>query len=259
MPPSEPVLEGREISVVFGGVAAVANASIHARPGMIHGLIGPNGAGKTTLFDALGGMVTPASGRVVLDGADVTNWAPERRAAAGIGRTFQRLELFTQLTALENCMVGGEARSTALSVFDDVLGLPRARRARTSAERRAREILEHVGLGWAADRRAGELPPAAGRVLEFARALCTEPRVLLLDEPSSGLSPSERAGMGDLIVTSARERGMAVVLVEHDVELVARVCDRVWVMDAGECIAEGTPLEIRADPRVRAAYLGQTP
>ncbi len=244
------------IVVRFGGLTALDDARISAEAGAITGLIGPNGAGKTTLFNVLCGFTAPASGAVWLGDEDVTTWPVEKRAAAGIGRTFQRLEIFRHLSVIDNCVAAYEARSGALTVFDDVLRLPRARRAERDARTNAREALDLVGLGWAADRQAGDLPLGLGRLLELARALCVRPRVLLLDEPSSGLHPNETDALGDLLRRITGELGLATILVEHDVGLVARVCEHVFVLDAGAVIAEGTPDEVRADERVVAAYLG---
>jgi branched-chain amino acid transport system ATP-binding protein len=251
-------LRTHDLTVRFEGLTAVDRATIEVREGEIAGLIGPNGAGKTTLFNAISGFVQPSFGRVYLRGDDVTTWPVENRVARGLGRTFQRLELFRHMTVLENCVVAHEARSAAFTVFDDVVALPRATNAQRDARDVAMQALDDVGLAWARDRRADDLPLGLGRSLELARALCTAPHVLLLDEPSSGLDPAETNALGALIERVARERSLAVLLVEHDVALVSRLCDRVYVMDAGATIAEGTPEHILRDPVVRHAYLGES-
>ena len=254
---ADALLKAEGVSVRFGGVLAVDDASIDADRGHVFGLIGPNGAGKTTLFNVLCGFTSSEHGRVLLDGADVTAWLPEKRALHGLGRTFQRLELFATMTVLENCVVAHEARSSALTVFDDVLSLRTSRRAAREAKARAMEVLEEVGLAWAAERVSGELPIGLGRVLEVARVLCGSPAALLLDEPSSGLDARETGELGDLLARLAEERNLGVLLVEHDVGLVTRICERVTVMDAGRVIAEGSPEQIRHDPAVIQAYLGE--
>ncbi|HUO48970.1 MAG TPA: ATP-binding cassette domain-containing protein, partial [Acidimicrobiales bacterium] len=217
----------------------------------ITGLIGPNGAGKTTMFNVLTGLVAPTQGRVCLAGEDVTGWPPHRRGRAGMARTFQRLELFARLSVEDNLVASWEAAHPG-AVFG------RGRR-----ERRARvaEVVDLLGLWGIAGRRAGELPTGMGRLVELGRALCTDPRVLLLDEPSSGLDAGETSRFRDVLLDVVGRSGHgepSVLLVEHDMALVMEVCDRVTVLDFGSRIAEGTPDEIRADPAVRAAYLGES-
>jgi len=235
------VLRAEEVEVRFGGLRAVAGASMEARASEITGLIGPNGAGKTTLFNVLTGLQKPVTGRVLLDGLDITNVGPRARASMGMARTFQRLELFGTLTALENVMIPLEAKER----------LGRRKQCRAAAQ----DLLERVGIGPIADRRADTLPTAIGRLLELARALASDPKVLLLDEASSGLDAEESRHFGELLAGLA-SNGMAVLLVEHDIELVMSICESIHVLDFGEVIASGNSAEVSSNPRVQAAYLG---
>jgi branched-chain amino acid transport system ATP-binding protein len=225
------------VTVRFGGRVALDDVSLGAESGRVTGIIGPNGAGKTTLFNVVCGLQRPERGRVLLDGADVTRVRTHRRARLGLSRTFQRLELFGALSASANVRV---AASLCRHVDPNA---------------RALELLERVGLATLADIRADELPTGQARLVELARALATEPKVLLLDEPASGLDDGETAAFGALLCELAAE-GMAVVLVEHDVGLVLEVCDHVHVLDVGAVLASGPPSVIREDRRVHDAYLG---
>ncbi len=203
------------------------------------GLIGPNGAGKTTLFNVISGLQEPTGGKVLVDGDDVSKLKPFKRARRGLARTFQRLEVFGSLTVRENVLVAAE------------LG-ERRDEASTAVE----ELLERIGLTGVADERVESLPTGLARLVELARALAIGPRLLLLDEPSSGLDPGESEAFGDLLQELAGD-GLGILLVEHDVELVMRVCHRIFVLDFGQIIAEGTPQEIQANERVQEAYLGK--
>ena len=231
------LLEIRGVDVRFGGHSALRGVDLDVPAGQVSGLIGPNGAGKTTLFDVITGLRTPDAGRVVLDGRDVTGLAPHRRARRGMARTFQRLEVFGSLTVRENVMAAAEFRP--------------GRGAGAEAD----AILARVGLTPIADVRADALPTGSARLVELARALATQPRLLLLDEPASGLDDAETDALGALL-TSLAGTGVAVLLVEHDVALVMRVCSEVTVLDAGAVLAQGTPAEVQADPDVLDAYLG---
>jgi branched-chain amino acid transport system ATP-binding protein len=236
------LLEIEEVSVQFGGLLAVDDASLSVPTGCVTGLIGPNGAGKTTLFNVITGLQTPSRGRVVLDGADVTRRRPYRRARLGIARTFQRLEAFGSLTARDNVLVALEMRR-------------RWATARYDCAKVADELLDRVGIARVADTRVESLPTGSARLVELARALATEPKVLLLDEPSSGLDEQETDALGVLLHELTAD-GLAVLLVEHDMPLVMESCSYISVLDFGRVIAQGTPSEIQADPSVQRAYLG---
>ncbi|MGW1886860.1 ABC transporter ATP-binding protein [Streptomyces sp. NPDC001970] len=236
------LLEARDIGVRFGGVRALHRVGIGLRPGEICGLIGPNGAGKTTLFDVLSGIRRADEGRIVLEGADITRRSPVWRARHGMRRTFQRQQLFGQLTVTDNLLVAQEWRRAA----------PSQRRARAAS------VLETCGVDGLAGTYAGALPVGRARMVELARALADPPHVLLLDEPASGMTADERTHLAAVVRHMAVEENCAVLLVEHNVAFVMELCARVVVLDLGEVLAEGTPAGVRADPKVRDAYLGTT-
>jgi branched-chain amino acid transport system ATP-binding protein len=236
------LLDVREVSVRFGGLQALADVSIGIEVGHVNGLIGPNGAGKTTLFNAITGVHPTDSGRVLLDGNDITYAKPHRRARLGIGRTFQRLETFGTLSARENVLVAAEMRRGWSRERFDVGAL-------------ADEIIERVGLGAVAHERVDRLPTGTARLVEVARALANKPRVLLLDEPSSGLNEAETGALSALLRELA-STNLGVLLVEHDMSFVMGACGHIDVLDFGRVIARGAPEEIRANATVRAAYLG---
>lgn len=231
------LLETKAVMVRFGGVMALGGVEISVPAGQVTGLIGPNGAGKTTLFNVVSGIQEPTSGTVIIDGVDVTHIAPHRRARLGLARTFQRLELFSSLSVRDNVRVAAE-----LARLPDVRPWVDA-------------IVERVGLGDIADRTAGDLPTGSARLVEIARALATKPRLLLLDEPASGLDEPETEHLGELLRSLASE-GLGILLVEHDVGLVMHVCDSIYVLDLGVIIAHGSPHEIKENPLVLSAYLG---
>lgn len=222
------------VTVRFGEVTAVNDVSLVVSPG-VTGLIGPNGAGKTTLFDVISGLRRPSAGRVLLDDADITAKGPHQRSRLGVARTFQRLEVFGSLTVWENVVVALESRRRS--------------------PRLASKLLERVGIAEFSDNQADTVPTGAARLLELARALATEPRLLLLDEPSSGLDRAETDAFGELLQELSAE-GRSVVLVEHDMDLVMGYCDRVHVLNLGRLLTSGTPAEIREHEGVREAYLG---
>jgi len=244
-----------DVTVRFGGLVAVDGVSLHAPPGRITALIGPNGAGKTTLFNACSGFVRPDHGRIVLDGADITGASPSRRARLGLGRTFQRLELFRTLSVRRNVELAAESLHIGNDPISQ-LGLGRSRRIHHEAAERTAELLDLVGLSADAGRPAGELSTGAGRLLELARALARRPRMLLLDEPSSGLDAAETAGFGGLLQRIVAAGGVGVLLVEHDMDLVLSISAWIQVLDFGKPLTAGTPEEIRASAVVRDAYLG---
>jgi branched-chain amino acid transport system ATP-binding protein len=250
-------LDVRGVSVRFGGVRALDDVSVVVRPAQIVGLIGPNGAGKTTLFNAVTGNVKPVAGRVHLFGHDVTEWPPHKRARLRVGRTFQRLELFGSLTVKENLVLGMEAQSTRGGLVSDVFALPPTVEQRADAMERAGQVLEAVGLEEYADTRAGELPIGLSRMVELGRAVCSDPYLLLLDEPSSGLSKEESIRLGSLLRAARDEENESILVVEHDMSFVMDLCDYLYVLDFGKLIAEGTPAEMQRDPTVQAAYLGE--
>jgi branched-chain amino acid transport system ATP-binding protein len=245
-----PLLSVTGVGVRFGGITALTGVDLEVGRGTISGLIGPNGAGKTTLFNVITGVVSPVAGRVFLDSVDITGWARHRRGRAGVARTFQRLELFTGLTVRDNLLAAWEA-----SVAGAVLG-----RRRREGHEVVDSVLERLDLTSLADRVAGQLSTGQGRLVELGRALAVGPRLLLLDEPSSGLDQGETEHFREVLLAAVGREGgePAVLLVEHDVALVMEVCDRITVLDFGERIAEGTPEEVRQDPRVVAAYLGNS-
>jgi branched-chain amino acid transport system ATP-binding protein len=244
-----PRLEARDISVQFGGIRALNSVELTVAVGEIAGLIGPNGAGKTTLFNVMTGVQPADRGEVLLDGADISKWPPHRRGRAGIARTFQRLALYTGLTVHDNLLATWEA-----SVPGGVLG-----RRRQHGRERVAEVIDQLGLGAVATRVAGQLSTGLGRMVELGRAMCANPRILLLDEPSAGLDPDETAYFSAVLkqVADGGADSPAVLLVEHDVGLVMDVCDHITVLDFGERIAHGTPAQIRDDKAVIAAYLGE--
>jgi ABC-type branched-subunit amino acid transport system ATPase component len=245
------------VTVRFGGLLAVDDAKLEVSEGGLVGLIGPNGAGKTTLFNAICGFVAPSRGTIKIDGRDITGMSPTRRARLGIGRTFQKLELFHRMSVFDNLLTAAEAHSSRLDVASDLLHLPRRVKEERRCAELARAVMEELDLGAVADRPASDLPVGTARILELARALCTEPTMLLLDEPSSGLDTRETRAFGRLLQKINTERKVSILLVEHDMDLVMEVCRDIYVLDFGRLIAHGGPKDIAADPAVRSAYLGE--
>ena len=249
-----PAIEVKKLRKEFGGVVAVNDLCLTFAQGQVSSLIGPNGAGKTTVFNLVTGFLQPTSGGVLLNGQTLTGRKPHRIAAMGIGRTFQNVQVFPAMTVLENVMVGRHLRSRCGMIVSCLLPpmlRPEEKRVRESAL----AWLDAVGLAAHADRPAGSMPLGSQRMLEIARAMALEPSVLFLDEPASGLNARETADMGDLIM-KIKAMGITVVLVEHDMELVMDISDKVAVVNFGSLIAEGTPREVQANPDVINAYLG---
>jgi branched-chain amino acid transport system ATP-binding protein len=251
---AEPILAVQGLSIAFGGVKAVDDVSLSAFPGEIHSIIGPNGAGKTTLFNLISGVYQPGGGRVSLGGQPVTGLAPEALAARGLSRTFQNLQVFFRMTAAENVMVGRHRHEKGL-VFSHLLALPSVARQNRESRERALALLDRVGLLAYADKAAGSMPYGALKRLEIARALATEPKILLLDEPAAGCNAIETEEI-DRVIHDVARSGIAVLLVEHDMRLVMRISNRVTMLDRGKSLISGKPEAVRSDPRVIAAYLG---
>ena len=249
------MLEVDDLSISFGGLDALSGLSLQVTEREIFALIGPNGAGKSTVFNVVTGLYRPSRGRVAFRGDDLLALAPHEIARRGVGRTFQNTEVFRQLTAIDNVLVGRHAHLRA-GVVRGALGLASVRREEAEARELARALLARLGLAEVADTEAGSLPLGFQKRLELARALAAEPRLLLLDEPAGGLNPTETQTLMEVICRLRDESGLTLLVVEHDMELVMSISDRVAVLNYGRKIAEGKPREIAADPAVVEAYLG---
>ncbi|MFJ8113810.1 ABC transporter ATP-binding protein [Streptomyces sp. NPDC096132] len=251
---TQPLLRATGLARSFGGVYAVDGVDLRVDAGRTLGVIGPNGAGKSTLFNLVSGQLPADRGEILLDGRRIDRLSPHRRARLGVAIVFQSARTFHGMTVLENAMVGAHA-TTRAGFAAAAFRLPVHRREERMIASRAREAVVRVGLEAWADRPAELLPLGQQRALQVARALCAEPRLLLLDEPASGLRAAEREQLS-LLIEQLRADGLTMMLIEHDVAMVSRLADRVTVLDLGHVIAEGTPDEIRRDPRVVSAYIG---
>jgi branched-chain amino acid transport system ATP-binding protein len=252
---SRPLLEARSVSKRFGGITALYDISLSIAPGEILGLVGPNGAGKTTLFNCLNGQLRPEAGNIWFDGTLLNGMPPFKRARLGIGRTFQRIEVFPALTVSEHIMVAIRARSGDARLWKDLLNMSRPKSEEIDA---VHAMLELVGLTDVADTPVAALSLGHCRLVELGRALATEPRLLMADEPSSGLDVRETDALAKAVCGVRETKGTAIILVEHDLDMVAQVVDRVVVLDFGNEIARGPLAEVLRDPTVRQAYLGKS-
>jgi branched-chain amino acid transport system ATP-binding protein len=250
------MLRVEHLSVAFGGVKAVNDVTFEVRPGQVYTLIGPNGAGKTTIFNAIS-LIVPATGRVTFEGRDLTGMAPHQVAKLGIARTFQNIELFEHATVLQNLLIGRHVhRGTSLA--SELLFLPSVRREEHEFREAVEKVIDFLDLAHYRDQMVHGLPYGVRKVVELARALATGPRLLLLDEPSSGLNVEETDDMAFWIHDIQRDLGITVLMVEHDMGLVSRVSTRVLALNQGEMLAEGTATEVQSHPGVIEAYLGTT-
>lgn len=249
------LLDIKNLSIVFGGLTAVSDVSFYINEGEIFGLIGPNGAGKTTLFNMVTGVYVPTSGDVVFDGKSIAGKKTFVINNAGISRTFQNIRLFKEMTAIDNILLAMN-RQTNYNVFQSLLSTPKYRKEEKRVRGLAMQLLEFMGIEEYAEYKAMNLPYGQQRKLEIARALASNPKLLLLDEPAAGMNPTETAELAEIVRRIREKLGVTILLIEHDMSFVMTLCERIVVLDYGKLIANGKPQKIKDDPRVIAAYLG---
>ena len=251
-------LSASDVVVRFGGLVALDGISVEAEPGRITGLIGPNGAGKTTLFNVCCGFQDVDQGTVTLNEVDITKSSPTQRAKMGIGRTFQRMELFHSLTVRDNVSLAVESLHVSHNPLTQIGVAGQSRKIKTEISEATDELIERVGLTELENSLAGEISTGQGRLVELVRALARRPRILLLDEPTSGLDVAESHAFGELLVELVRESGVGILIIEHDMSVVLNICDWINVLDFGRPLMSGTPDDVRASEEVRHAYLGKS-
>jgi branched-chain amino acid transport system ATP-binding protein len=245
----------QELAVHFGGIKAVDSVSFDVQPGEVFAIIGPNGAGKTTIFNLISRIYNPTSGKLIFDGQDITQLPPDKIAGLGIARTFQNIELFANASVLQNLLIGRHCHST-VGIIPQLCFLPSVRRAEIAHREKVEDVISFLALQRYRDTLIANLPYGVRKIVELGRALCIEPKLLLLDEPSSGLNVEETEVMGFWIEDIKKDLGITVIMVEHDMSLVSSVSDRVMALNYGRVLAMGTPSEVQSDPEVIRAYIG---